>query len=95
MDKLEDNLKVEQPSVRREEYEDLLGRHSVFCLGQNTTADAKGFALYEVGGGTARRFKEVTGERKRNQYLVSAPILTDQKGRSHQSWSCTPESLNC
>ena len=74
VDKLEDNLKVEQPSVRREEYEDLLGRHSVFCLGQNTTADAKGVALYEVGDGTARRFREVTGERKRNKYLVRAPI---------------------
>ena len=75
VNKLEDNLKVEQPSVRREEYEDLLGRRKIFCVGQNTTANVNEHPLYETGDGRGR-FKEVTDERKRNRLMVSARIFT-------------------
>ena len=74
VDKLEDNLKVEQPSVRREEYEDLLGRRKVFCVGQNATANVSEHSFYETGDGRGR-FRKVTDEKKRIRLMVNARIF--------------------
>ena len=70
VDKLEANLKVEQPTVRREEFENLLGRSKVFCVGQNTTAHVGGHSLYETADGHGR-FREVTDEKHRIRLMVS------------------------
>ncbi len=40
-DKLGDNLRVEQPEVRREEYEDLRDRWSLVCIGRNHSYEGK------------------------------------------------------
>ena len=74
VDKLEDNLKVEQPSVRRKEYEDLLGGRKIFCVGQNTSANVDKHSLYETGDGRGR-FREVTDEKKRVRLMVNTSFL--------------------
>ena len=73
VEKLEANLRVEQPTVQREEYEDLLGRSKVFCVGQNATAPVGGHSLYETADGHGR-FREVTDERQRIRLMVSERV---------------------
>ena len=73
VEKLESNLKVEQPTVQREEYEDLFGRSKVFCVGQNATAPVGGHSLYETADGHGR-FREVTDERQRIRLMVSERV---------------------
>ena len=74
VDKLEANLNVEQPTVRREEYEDLLGMSKVFCVGQNATAPVGGYSLYETADGNGT-FREVTDEGQRIRLMASERVL--------------------
>ena len=74
VDKLEANLNVEQPTVRREEYEDLLGMSNVFCVGQNATAPVGGHFLYETADGNGT-FREVTDEGQRIRLMASERVL--------------------
>jgi hypothetical protein len=60
VDKLGDNLRVEQPSVKREEYENLLGGAKAICIGHNTTRDFNRDVFYEIDDSGA--FKKVSSQ---------------------------------
>ena len=80
VDKLEDNLKVEQPLVQREEFADLFGTHKVFCIGQNMTVNISGHSLYETHDGSGR-FRKVTD--KRNRTLLMTQLMSRQIMKNH------------